>query len=699
MANVSYIDSDEEIISVIGRLRKVRESEIFLVIPKRAVFLQSLVNLRLLDREAKKLKKELCLVTPDTSAQALAGKAGIAWKEALEEMNASGKIAPESTLPARLSETEVLSQKESLSQQPAESTEDTVKPLSAESIGSSEFFQKKDVSMNPLKPRVPEEAGSSAVSSRHMESIRAATDAPLSGPTHTLPVRDRTPKRLTALNSLETAATPVRSVSALRFDTDPSEPVFREGPVKSSAPVSASQSDNPHVSFVLPDKAASAAPPDEAPSFPEASPEPTPLARFYRQHDPSASVSRQKDGLLKKEGASLPSGKKRFPHILFWFSLASVGVALLVAAFLFLPKADITVTVKSRLEFSDVEISARADRSDVSLSEKVIPLRVVEGEKEVSLSFPATGVSGTSEKRSRGMVVIANTFGESAQTLVATTRLETPDGKIFRLTKGVSVPGVKTEGGKRVPGTVSAEVVADQPGEAFNIAPSSFRFPGLQGSSKYDTITATSQEVFTGGGSGNASSASVSPDDVSRAKEEAEKKMASLLRAEISKDFSPEDRLLDDAIEWKALSSSAFPGVHAVAPSFDYRIRVSMRALVFSERDAKIVAAKFFDRVEPKDVTLEYTIPRADFSASSLLVKARARVSHEPSFDEAMLKKKLLGKKISDQQSIFSEYPEIQKLEVSWWPQFLSARIPTISSRVQIRIERSPETTPSEDAR
>lgn len=81
MNNYFYVDTDDEITSVIGKIREEKTEEIFLVVPKRALIAQSLVNLRLLDKEAKKHKKKLVFVSPDAHIRKLAEKAGLAVKK------------------------------------------------------------------------------------------------------------------------------------------------------------------------------------------------------------------------------------------------------------------------------------------------------------------------------------------------------------------------------------------------------------------------------------------------------------------------------------------------------------------------------------------------------------------------------------------------------------------------------------------
>ncbi len=77
MPQTFYIENDEEIISVIGRLRRSSSEENYFVFPKRALVLQSIVNLRLFQREAEKLGKRIVIVTQDEAGMLLAEKAGL----------------------------------------------------------------------------------------------------------------------------------------------------------------------------------------------------------------------------------------------------------------------------------------------------------------------------------------------------------------------------------------------------------------------------------------------------------------------------------------------------------------------------------------------------------------------------------------------------------------------------------------------
>ncbi len=108
MQSYIYVDIDDEITTVIGKLKANQEGrEVFLVVPKRALIAQSLVNLQLLDKEAKKIAKKLIFVSPDAHTRKTAEKAGLEVKkyvakpeEPLKQENSQQVVVPRKLSPA-----------------------------------------------------------------------------------------------------------------------------------------------------------------------------------------------------------------------------------------------------------------------------------------------------------------------------------------------------------------------------------------------------------------------------------------------------------------------------------------------------------------------------------------------------------------------------------------------------------------------
>ncbi len=85
MEKVIYLEADEEITSVIDRVKNVSEGKIALVLPKRANLLQSIVNLKLLKRQIDGLGKEVSIVTTDKLGRNLASQVGFIVYQKLGE--------------------------------------------------------------------------------------------------------------------------------------------------------------------------------------------------------------------------------------------------------------------------------------------------------------------------------------------------------------------------------------------------------------------------------------------------------------------------------------------------------------------------------------------------------------------------------------------------------------------------------------
>lgn len=77
MDEIIYLEADEEITSVIDKLQKLEGKSVSLVVPKGASLLQSVVNLKILKKEAENLDKEIALVTQDRIGRNLASQVGL----------------------------------------------------------------------------------------------------------------------------------------------------------------------------------------------------------------------------------------------------------------------------------------------------------------------------------------------------------------------------------------------------------------------------------------------------------------------------------------------------------------------------------------------------------------------------------------------------------------------------------------------
>lgn len=94
--------------------------------------------------------------------------------------------------------------------------------------------------------------------------------------------------------------------------------------------------------------------------------------------------------------------------------------------------------------------------------------KIITKELELTVSVPASQEATTAEYAG-GLVTIINNYSQN-QPLIKTTRLLTPDNKLYRIQAGVTVPAG---------GQVEVWAQADQPGEQFAIGATKMTIPGL----------------------------------------------------------------------------------------------------------------------------------------------------------------------------------------------------------------------------
>lgn len=176
-----------------------------------------------------------------------------------------------------------------------------------------------------------------------------------------------------------------------------------------------------------------------------------------------------------------PKEKKRG----WMLSLFIITVLVAVGGFLHFQKsATVYVTSKQEvLTFKDVDIAIPlGDLHIVSIT--------------TSTNIEIKTSTGTPElMKARGTVTIYNS-NSTEQLLVAGTRLETPNGKIYRLDGRVTVPKMINS---NTPGSIQVLVTADKSGESYNVAQADFTLPGLVGTARYKTVYARTKGPIAGG--------------------------------------------------------------------------------------------------------------------------------------------------------------------------------------------------------
>lgn len=637
MHQVFYIDIDEEISSVIDRLNKSMSGDNYFVIPKHAIFLQSVVNMKLLKREASKVGKRVIIITQDESGASMAERSGIEVYPTLESVGLDQKEQEKS---ASDEDIEFIEDSEEMAENPAD-LEIANSRNRLGRIGSEDFYSSADeVIKNTsntirLKPAVPPRPNTESIRRKNTEILSAES------------LYAKTNRNFDLKNN------PSKAPENISY-----EKTFPRG-------ASAGKKLDPGKEKTL----------ERMFSKPKEDIEKPKVNRSYSQ-----------EAVVKERGLW---------KILLGFTLVCLVIFACVAAYLFLPKAKIILVPKIAKNKMDVDFSS----SDSLKGDEIkISARIIEKEESASFDYDVAGKNQKSGKKASGSVVIYNEFSSSAQQLVVNTRLETEDGKIFRITKGITVPGTTKAGNEIKPGAVEVEVLADQTGEDYNIEPSKFTIPGFKDGPKYEKFYAKSTVAMSGGSSeGDESSESseasaITQTDIANAKEKTEAALKDKVEEMVKKELAEGEIYLPQAQKITIKKSESSLKVGKIAKSFEYSAEASVIAIIFSEDDIrkaveeKMKAKK--QQIESKlEITkMEYATVEPDFENKFIKMKVRSETSETPIINIGEIKSELLGKNAEQVKDIMKNHNSIvDNISIEIQPSFISS-IPQMGQRVSVEV-------------
>ena len=81
---VIYTEIDDEVTTMYDRLKQLKMKNVYMVVPKRAMLFQSIVNLKILKRKAEDLEKNIYIITNDPNGIKLAKQVGLVVYDKLE---------------------------------------------------------------------------------------------------------------------------------------------------------------------------------------------------------------------------------------------------------------------------------------------------------------------------------------------------------------------------------------------------------------------------------------------------------------------------------------------------------------------------------------------------------------------------------------------------------------------------------------
>ncbi len=375
-----------------------------------------------------------------------------------------------------------------------------------------------------------------------------------------------------------------------------------------------------------------------------------------------------------------------------------------IFGFLIFSKVKVEIWPETAISAFETNINIEIEKSGPDLEARIIPGKVFEDQRTASKEFSASGKT-MKEEKAKGVIRVFNEYSVSAQGLLPNTRFVSDKGKLFRSLKREVIPGGHYEKGKLAAGFVDIEVIAAEPGEDYNIGPSTFSIPGFKGTSKYTYFYGKSSSPMTAGFKGEVSQ--VTDDDIKKAElalsGELKEESKNFLKKIIPVDYI----LLDETIFQDIKESNSSLKAGSEGELFNLQIKVESKGVGFRKSDIDEFIRQFIASNISEDETFEkeslgvnYSLKLPPLSTGNgadnilesekiiLDVKVKAKIYQNINLGE--LKKALAGKSLKETRMFLGDLPRLTKVEIKSWP-FLRRKIPDDMNKIELKLKLNPD--------
>lgn len=359
-------------------------------------------------------------------------------------------------------------------------------------------------------------------------------------------------------------------------------------------------------------------------------------------------------------------------RIVISFSLA---VIMVVASVLYytLQRAVITLDLEPANEVVETSLSAGADAA--------IPATVASLELSGNKTFPASP-SGDKEDKASGTVTLINNH-TATQTLIATTRLLSPDNILFRLRETVTIPAKgKLE---------NVKVVADQPGEASAIGPTKFTIPGLRANLQ-TVIYAESSEAMR---RAEKAGSKVTALDLDEARKTLTESVIFQALGKLREQLPQAERSRSVVYKSETVKAESNVPANTTKSEFTYTVSIKVTAVFYdpdklreqalNNSQGNTTSGRKVLTLEEQSLAVSVESADATKNTATLQVKFLAKVAITDA-ETAFRKSDLLGRTPEEVHNYFSSVAGVRDSEVKLSP-FWVKSVPTVENHITLQVK------------
>lgn len=383
----------------------------------------------------------------------------------------------------------------------------------------------------------------------------------------------------------------------------------------------------------------------------------------------------------------LPNFSRLFGGLGLTLVIPVVIVIALVAGYLLLPKANVTVFVDPKILEKETQIVADPTVQTMDESKKVIAGKIVETTVDGTAKASATGKKQIGDP-AKGTVVLYNKTS-APKNFATGTVLTGPDNLSFTLDTSVTVASQSAVEGGISFGKGTVKATATTIGPEGNI--SAGKDLAIKGLSS-DQYGAKVDTAFSGGVS----------KDVTVVTSEDQKKLLASLTADLKKQASEEVqgkltgdmKILEETFIEKVLKQAFSKNVGDQASEFSLTLNVNLKGTAYSDTDLKSIVGKLVETNVPEgyDLDLNRTETQATVSKvekdGKIIFTAKFKAKLMPKLDLNKIKSDITFKTPTQVEDILKSHESVIGADIKMTPELPGPllRLPLLPQNINLEI-------------
>lgn len=363
-----------------------------------------------------------------------------------------------------------------------------------------------------------------------------------------------------------------------------------------------------------------------------------------------------------------------------------ISLVILLAAYLFLVKAEVKVFVEPKVLEKDTQVTSDPKQKEVDENAKIIPGQIVETEISGSQKGEASGKKQIGDP-AKGTAIIYNKTYES-KSLSKGITLTAANGLKFTLDTAITIASQSAAESGITYGKTNATVTASSIGADSNLPSSSELTVSNLSSSQ---VSAKAEGNFSGGTS----------KDITVVSDADQKKLlaqvASDLRRQAKQKLQeklPDKKILEEALSEEIIKKSYSKNINDQANEFSLNLTLRYKGTAFEEKDLKSIVSKLVTTQVPAgfELNLAETETQADVSKlekdGRVIFLARFKAKLMPKLDLKKLTSQIKGQTPQQVADTLKSYENILGSEIKLIPSLpiLLQRLPVLERNIKIEV-------------